>query len=379
MANKLNIVLLGTAWPLRGGLASYNESLATEFQNQGHNVQIITFSLQYPSFLFPGKTQYSDSPKPAHLNISAKVNSVNPINWWNVGRKLRKQNPDLLIIKYWLPFMSPCFSTIAAMVRKNKHTQIVSILDNIIPHEKRLGDFFLSKLFVKKIHAFVAMSDQVMDDLGQFDTQKKRILSPHPLFDNFGAAVSREEALEKIKLNPAFRYVLFFGFIRDYKGLDLLLEAMADDEIREMPIRLLVAGEYYNNEEQYQKIIKKFGIENQIVLHNDFIADEDVRYYFCAADLIAQPYKTATQSGVTQIAYHFEKPMLVTNVGGLPEIVPHGKVGYVVEPEPKPISKAIISFFKEEKSNDFLPYIRTEKKKYSWSRLTQSILSLLNT
>ncbi len=146
-----------------------------------------------------------------------------------------------------------------------------------------------------------------------------------------------------------------------------------------MPIRLLVAGEYYNNEEQYQKIIKKFGIENQIVLHNDFIADEDVRYYFCAADLIAQPYKTATQSGVTQIAYHFEKPMLVTNVGGLPEIVPHGKVGYVVEPEPKPISKAIISFFKEEKSNDFLPYIRTEKKKYSWSRLTQSILSLLNT
>jgi len=379
MANKLNIVLLGTAWPLRGGLASYNERLATEFQNQGHNVQIITFSLQYPSFLFPGKTQYSDSPKPAHLNISAEVNSINPINWWTVGRKLRKQNPDLLIIKYWLPFMSPCFSTIAAMVRKNKHTQIVSILDNIIPHEKRLGDFFLSKLFVKKIHAFVAMSDQVMDDLGQFDTQKKRILSPHPLFDNFGAAVSREEALEKIKLNPAFRYVLFFGFIRDYKGLDLLLEAMADDEIRKMPIRLLVAGEYYNNEEQYQKIIKKFGIENQIILHNDFIADEDVRYYFCAADLIAQPYKTATQSGVTQIAYHFEKPMLVTNVGGLPEIVPHGKVGYVVEPEPKPISKAIISFFKEEKSNDFLPYIRTEKKKYSWSRLTQSILSLLNT
>ncbi len=378
MSGRLKITILGSAWPLRGGLASYNERMAREFAAQGHDVRIETFSLQYPSILFPGKTQYSDSPKPENLDIHASVNSINPLNWVKIGRRIKKQKPDLLIIKFWLPFMAPCFSTIARIVRKNKHTKVVSVLDNIIPHEKRPGDFFLAKMFVKQVDGFIAMSQSVMDDLGKFDRQKPRKLSPHPLFDNFGASVSREDALGKLRLDPEFRYILFFGFIRDYKGLDILLKALNNTELKNKPVRLLVAGEFYNNAAQYQQIIKEEGIEGQLVLRNDFIADEEVRYYFSAADLIAQPYKSATQSGVTQIAYHFEKPMLVTNVGGLPEIVPHEKVGYVVVPEPENIAEALNRFFDEGKPDRFLEGILDEKRKYSWKQLTDNILSLMN-
>ncbi len=378
MSRKLKITILGSAWPLRGGLASYNERMAREFAAQGHDVRIETFSLQYPSILFPGKTQYSDSPKPENLEISASVNSINPLNWFKIGRRIKTQKPDLLIIKFWLPFMAPCFSTIARIVRKNKHTKVVSVLDNIIPHEKRPGDFFLAKMFVKQVDGFIAMSQSVMDDLGQFDRQKPRKLSPHPLFDNFGASVSRIEALEKLGLDPAFRYILFFGFIRDYKGLDILLKAMNNTGLKNKPVRLLVAGEYYNNAAQYQQIIKEEGVEGQLVLRNDFIADEEVRFYFSAADIIAQPYKSATQSGVTQIAYHFEKPMLVTNVGGLPEIVPHEKVGYVTAPDPENIAEALNRFFNEGKPDRFLEGILDEKRKYSWKQLTDNILSLMN-
>lgn len=378
MTGKLKITILGSAWPLRGGLASYNERMAREFAAQGHDVCIETFSLQYPSILFPGKTQYSDSPKPENLNVRASVNSINPLNWIKIGRRIKKQKPDLLIIKFWLPFMAPCFSTIACIARKNKHTRVVSVLDNIIPHEKRPGDFFLAKMFVKQVDGFIAMSQSVMDDLAEFDRQKPRKLSPHPLFDNFGAGVSRKEALGKLGLDPAFRYILFFGFIRDYKGLDILLKAMNNTGLKNKPVRLLVAGEYYNNAAQYQQIIKEEGIEDQLVLRNVFIADEEVRYYFCAADIIAQPYKSATQSGVTQIAYHFEKPMLVTNVGGLPEIVPHEKVGYVTAPDPEKIAGALNRFFDEGKADRFLEGILDEKRKYSWKQLTENILSLMN-
>ncbi len=377
MTGKLKITILGSAWPLRGGLASYNERMAREFAAQGHDVRIETFSLQYPSILFPGKTQYSDSPKPQNLDIRVSVNSVNPFNWFKIGRRIKKQKPDLLIIKFWLPFMAPCFSTIARIVRNNKHTKVVSVLDNIIPHEKRPGDFFLAKMFVKQVDGFIAMSQSVMDDLGKFDQQKPRKLSPHPLFDNFGASVSRGKALEKLGLDPEFRYILFFGFIRDYKGLDILLKAMNNTGLKNKPVRLLVAGEYYNNAAQYQQIINEEGIEGQLVLRNDFIADEEVRFYFSAVDIIAQPYKSATQSGVTQIAYHFEKPMLVTNVGGLPEIVPHEKVGYVTAPDPEQIAIALNRFFDEGKPDRFLEGILDEKRKYSWKQLTDNILSLM--
>jgi glycosyltransferase involved in cell wall biosynthesis len=367
------IVIIGSAYPLRGGLAAYNERLAREFIAAGDKVSIETFSLQYPSVLFPGKTQYADWAAPADLKINVSINSINPLNWLKVGFRIRKQKPDIVIIKFWLPFMGPCFGTIARIIKGNRHSRIISILDNLIPHEHRPGDRILTRYFVKPVDGYIAMSDSVLNDANTFDPLKPRALCPHPLFDNFGAAISRDSALAKLGLSPDFRYLLFFGFIRDYKGLDLLLDAFADKDLETMPLKLIVAGEFYSDPKPYLEQIARLGIEENLVLRTDFIADQDVANYFCASDIVVQPYKSATQSGVTQIAYHFEKPMLVTNIGGLPEIVPHGKVGYVVEPRAIDIASALKDFFLHNRYSDFSANAHKEKEKYSWSKMVSTI------
>ncbi|MFN8287995.1 MAG: glycosyltransferase [Chitinophagales bacterium] len=369
----MKVVILGSAHPLRGGLASYNERLAREFMRQGHSVQIYTFSLQYPEFLFPGKSQYSDQPAPDDLYIHVKVNSVNPLNWLKVGKEIAALNADLLIVKFWLPFMAPCLGTIARRVKKNGKTKVISILDNVIPHEKRIGDMALIRYFVNSVDGFIGMSDSVLNDLNQFDTTKPRAFSPHPLFDNFGEAVNKVEAYEKLGLELSTEYLLFFGFIRDYKGLDLLLKAMADERIRQLNVKLIVAGEFYTDARPYWDLITQLGVADKLILKTDFVSDDQVKYYFCAADMVVQPYKHATQSGVTQICYHFDRPMLVTNVGGLPEIVPHGKVGYVTEPEPKAIADAIVDFYSNHRELLYRDNIRIEKKKYAWSEMLKKI------
>lgn len=374
----MKVIILGSAHPLRGGLASYNERLAREFIRQGHSVQIYTFSLQYPEFLFPGTSQYSDAPAPDDLYIHVKVNSVNPLNWWKIGKEIAALNADLMIVKFWLPFMGPCLGTIARRVKKNGKTKVISIIDNIIPHEKRIGDFALAKYFVNSVDGFIAMSDSVLEDLKKFDTQKPKLFSPHPLFDNFGEAVNKADAYEKLGLEINNEYLLFFGFIRDYKGLDLLLHAMADERVRDLNVRLIVAGEFYTDAKPYWDLITQLNIADKLVLKTDFIPDSEVKYYFCAADMVVQPYKHATQSGVTQICYHFDRPMLVTNVGGLPEIVPHGKVGYVVEPEPKAIADALVDFYKDHREFVMRDNIKLEKKKYAWSEMLNRILEVKN-
>ncbi|HRG90097.1 MAG TPA: glycosyltransferase family 4 protein [Chitinophagales bacterium] len=373
----MKIVVLGSAHPLRGGLASYNERLAREYMKQGHSVQLFTFSLQYPDFLFPGTTQYSDQPAPDDLFIHVKVNSVNPLNWYKVGKEIAALNADLMIVKFWLPFMGPCLGTISRIVKGNGKTKVISILDNIIPHEKRIGDYLLAKYFVNSVDGFIAMSDSVLTDLNKFDTKKPRAFSPHPLFDNFGAAITKPEAYEKLGLAINEEYILFFGFIRDYKGLDLLLQAMADERVRNLNMKLIVAGEFYTDAKPYADLIQQLNLRDKLILKTDFIPDDEVRNYFCAADMVVQPYKHATQSGVTQICYHFDRPMLVTNVGGLPEIVPHGKVGYVVEPQPKAIADAIVDFYTNHMELRMRDNIRVEKKKYAWSAMLEKIAEVM--
>lgn len=369
----MKIVILGTAWPYRGGLAVYNERLAREFAAEGNDVTIYTFTLQYPSFLFPGKTQYSTEPAPSDLKIVRSLNSINPLSWGKTGRAIRALQPDILIIKFWLPFMAPCLGRVARIVKRGGKTKVVSILDNIIPHEHRPGDRLFGRYFTRSVDGFVAMSDSVLEDLNQFDTVKPRVFCRHPLYDNFGAKASREEALKFLGLDPKQRYMLFFGLIRDYKGLDLLLKAYSDSRFRKMNVKLIVAGEFYSGSEKYFEMEKELGLEGMIVWKSDFVPDSEVRYCFGAADIIVQPYKSATQSGVTQIAYHFEKPMLVTNVGGLAEIVPDGKVGYVVEPDSAQIADALVDFFENSRQEQFTEGILSEKKQYAWSNMTRSV------
>lgn len=372
----MKIIIVGTAYPYRGGLAAFNERLAQEYVQNGHDVEVYTFTLQYPNFLFPGKTQYSTDPAPANLKIVRKVNSCNPFNWLKVGREIAKKRADLMITKFWLPFMAPCLGTIERMVRRNKHTKIISILDNVIPHEHRIGDKIFVRYFINATQGFVAMSKSVLNDLRLFTIEKPASFCPHPLYDHYGERLSRSEALQKLELDEQNRYALFFGFIRDYKGLDLLISAFSDERLRNSNIKLIVAGEYYGDPKPYLKLIEELNLSDKIVLRTDFIPDSSVNLYFSAADIIAQPYKTATQSGVTQIAFHFEKPMLVTDVGGLAEIVPDGKIGYVVKPDVQQISDALCKFFNENKQSEFETNIVEEKRKYEWSRLTEAIEQL---
>jgi glycosyltransferase involved in cell wall biosynthesis len=368
--------MLGSAHPLRGGLASFNERLCQELQQQGHSVVIYSFSLQYPSFLFPGKSQFTQEPSPPNLEIKSIVNSINPFNWLNVGLKIKKEKPDLIIVKYWLPFMGPCFGTILRLSKRNKHSKVISILDNVIPHEKRFGDRIFTQYFIKPVDAFVSMSREVLNDLKKFSS-KPAIYTPHPLYDNYGSPITREQALQNIGLATNEKYLLFFGFIRKYKGLDWLLEAMKDERIKSSNLILIIAGEFYGDEELYTQLIQEYQLQDRVRLFTNFIPNDEVRNYFCATDLVVQPYKTATQSGITQIAYHFEKPMVVTNVGGLSENVPDGKVGFVAEPNPKSIANAIVKFFEPNSIPELEQNIKAEKEKYSWENFTQKLLSLL--
>lgn len=375
----MKIVLLGTAFPYRGGLAAFNERLARQLMSEGHDVEIITFTLQYPDFLFPGKTQYSDEPAPRDLKIRRMMSSINPFSWIKTGRAIRELKPDLLVIKFWIPLMAPCLGTIARVVRKQEtkdkgqSTEVVSILDNVIPHEKRPMDKLLVRYFVKSVDRFVAMSDSVLGDLRLFTSDKPAVLSPHPLYDNFGEAVPKDVARLQLGIPDNQTVLLFFGFIRDYKGLDLLMQAYADGRIDKSKVRLVVAGEFYNNSQKYRDLERELGLENKIDWRTTFIPDYAVKGYFCAADLVVQPYKSATQSGVTQIAYHFCKPMLVTHVGGLAEIVPDGKVGYVVDVDAGCVADAIVDFCGRGDSECFRDGIIEERKKYAWSGMSEAV------
>ena len=368
----MKITIIGPAYPLRGGLASYNERIAKAFEDEGHEVNIVTFSLQYPNFLFPGKTQYSTDAKP-DLDISVAINSVNPFNWLKVGRQLKKQRPDLILCKFWLPFMGPCFGTILRIAKSNGHTKVASIIDNIIPHEKRLGDTAFAKYFVGAVDGFVVMSKSVGEDMRQFTLDKSVEFVPHPIYDNYGAIVPKTEAIEQLQLPPTNKYLLFFGFIRKYKGLDILLKAMADKRIHDLGIKAIIAGEYYDEQQQYLDLIEEYDLHQHIILKDDFIPNDEVRYYFGASDVVVQPYKSATQSGISQLAFHFEKPMIVTNVGGLPEIVNNGVSGYVTEVDSAAIADAIVDYYQHEQEAAFTEAVIEKKKEFSWERMTAAV------
>lgn len=374
----MKITIAGPAYPYRGGIAEFSNRLARQFLSEGHEVKIITFTLQYPEFLFPGKTQYTESPAPGDLTISREINSVNPMNWIITGRKIKHDRPDILLLRFWLPFMGPCLGTIARIARSNHHTRVICIFDNVVPHEKRPGDRFLTKYFTGSIDGGIVMAKTVGEELSAFRKNIPVRFNPHPLYDTYGSPVSRETAITALNLDKGYSYLLFFGFIRAYKGLDILIEALADKKIRGKKIKLLVAGEFYEDATPYFDLIKIHNLENTVMLFDRFIRDEEVPYFFGAADLVVQPYKSATQSGVTQISYYYEKPMVVTAVGGLSEIVPDQVCGYVVEPTADLIASSIVDFYENNRSKLFIENIKREKLKFSWNRMTETIIDLKN-
>ena len=372
MVNKL--VIIGPAWPLRGGLSAFDEKLATQFTEKGIQTRIDTFSLQYPSILFPGKSQYTTDPKPNNVNIEVCINSINPFNWIKIGLKLHREKPDLIIVRFWIPFLAPCLGTILKIAKKNKHTKVISIVDNMIPHEKRIGDRLLTTYFVKTVDGFIAMSEKVKNDIKTF-SHKPVSISPHPIFNHFGDPITKLEARLQLGLPKEDKIILFFGYIRKYKGLDLLIHAMSNETIKKLGIQLMIVGEFYEDASAYHDLVSSLGLQDQIKFYSNYIPDGEVKNYVCSADFIIQPYRNATQSGVTPLAYHFEKPMLVTNVGGLADTVPNLKTGIVVAPTTEAIAKGIETLYELGETN-FIPNIIEEKKKYSWAQMTEKFLAL---
>lgn len=372
------VVLVGPAFPLRGGIANFNESLAIEMQHMGIDTEIVSFSLQYPNLLFPGKTQFADGPAPKDLKITTLINSVNPFSWKKAAKHIVKQQPDAVFIRFWIPFMGPALGTIGKYLRK-RGIKVFGITDNVIPHEKRAGDKQLTSYFIKNCDGFITLSKSVLEDIGQFTDNPKKMMLPHPVYNIFGEAVDKKVGIDKLKLDAKRNYILFFGLIRGYKGLDLALKAMKDPRIKEHNITLIIAGEFYDKKENYQddlKALEKLD-KNLILLHDFYIPQEDVKYYFAASDCVVQPYKTATQSGITQVAYNFNKPMIVTNVGGLPEIVPNEKVGYVVPTNPQKIADAIIQFYDQNKVVEFSKAAEVEKEKFSWKYFVEQLIAFV--
>ena len=373
----MKITVLGPAHPFRGGLASIMEIMARTFQQRGNQVDIRTFTVQYPSLLFPGKSQTLTTPAPADLRIRRCVNTVNPFNWLREGWSLRREAPDFILLKYWTPFMAPCFGTIARLARRNGHTKVLCQIDNVEPHEHHLTDKPFNRYYLGVVDGFVYMSEQVHGELKAY-SDAPALFSPHPLFENFGERVARNEACVRLGLDPTVDYVLFFGLIRDYKGLDLLLDAWAGLRRRGLAAgrRLIVAGEFYTPKERYLRQIADNGLQDEVILHDRFIPDEQVKYYFSAVDFVVQPYKTATQSGVTQIAYQFCVPMVVTDVGGLSEIVPDGRVGYVCEPTVQGVADAIARMYDGDTIERFRLNCIEERKRFSWEEMCTRIAEL---
>lgn len=369
------VFIIGPAYPLRGGLATFDELFCKAFNEQGHDCEIISYSLQYPNFLFPGSTQFDTSGNaPKHIKIHTLINSVNPLSWIKTAKFIKKQKPDFVVFRFWIPFMGPALGSIARMIRKSG-IKVLAITDNVIPHETRPGDVAFAKYFINACHGFVTMSKAVMKDLEKFtDTTHKKYLL-HPLYTSFGEKLDKLDARKALGLPDDKQLVLFFGLIRNYKGLDMLLDAM--NELKSNPnINLVIAGEFYEDKQPYLDLIKQYGIENQVILHGKFIANEDVKLYFSATDLVALPYRSATQSGVTQVSFHFEVPTLVTKVGGLGEIIPDKVAGYVVESNGKAIAEGIKDYFDNNRMPSFTEGMKKEKQKYDWKIFVNEVIDL---
>jgi D-inositol-3-phosphate glycosyltransferase len=371
----LKIFIIGPAYPLRGGPAQFNENLCAELIKAGHDAQIISYSLQYPSFLFPGSSQLEQGgTAPAGIRVHTLINTINPLTWRRTARFIRREKPDFILIRYWLPFFGPSLGSIARMVRKR--TKVLALTDNVIPHEKRLGDTLFTRFFLRGCDGFITMSRTVLNDLGKFTGNPHRTYHPHPMYETYGPAVAKRAAREKLGLPHDARIVLFFGLVRHYKGLDLLMEAVADPSMKDQQITLLIAGEFYEDKAMYDTLIRKLGIQDKVIIHDRFISNSDVRWYFSAADITAQTYRHATNSGVTMVAFYYDKPVLVTNVGGLAEIVSHNHCGYVVERTAREIAAALIDFYSNNREPGFIANVKEEKKKYEWSEFISSLLKL---
>jgi len=378
MNKSRSIVLIGPMYPYRGGIAHLTERMAMGFVERGHDVHGITFTRQYPEFLFPGQSQY-ESKSVNHGAVKAErlIDSINPYSWWKAKKRIQELAPDIVIFRYWQPFFAPAFGKIARGLSSHK-IKSIAVVDNVLPHERRIGNATLARYFFKAMQGSVVMSESVGEDLDMLKVTSPRSFAPHPIYDSFGESANPAEARKKLQIDPDAQAMLFFGFIRRYKGLHVLIESLNHLQDKLPNYCLIIAGEFYEDEDLCRTKIEQFGITNHIRLFDQYIPNDQVADYFAAADVVIQPYLSATQSGVAQVAYHFEVPVITTDVGGLAEVIPHEKAGLIIPPnDPVALSEAIIRYFSEKMQDDLIKGVKLQKRHFGWERLLDAIESMM--
>lgn len=360
----MNIAYLSTFYPFRGGIAQFNASLYRELEKR-HAIRAFTFSRQYPGLLFPGQTQYVTAhDRTDAVSAQAVLDTINPWTYRTAARTIAATRPDLLLLKFWMPFFAPALGFVAGRLKKSG-TRVVSILDNVVPHEPRIGDRALIRYFLDRNDGFVVMSKTVEHDLRRIKPGSVYRLKAHPLYDHYAPRTDADDARKQLGLPTGKRLILFFGFIRAYKGLDVLLEALAHLDER---YHVVVAGEVYGSFDAYRDLIGRHGLSGRVTLFTRYIDDPEVPLFFSACDVCVLPYKSATQSGIVQIAFHYDMPVIVTDVGGLSEMVSNGETGLVIsEPRPSAVADAVRRYFEDELGRTMSHRIRQNRSSFSWS------------
>jgi glycosyltransferase involved in cell wall biosynthesis len=371
----MKIVLLGAAHPYRGGIAHFTGTLHRKLGARGHDVRVLTFTRQYPSFLFPGASQMEEDAAPDPPPAERVLDTLNPVSWWRTARRIVAMNPDLLVVRYWMPFFAPSFGIVARFARR-RGVRVAALVDNVVPHEARPGDRALTRFFLGQADAFIVLSEAVERDLLALRPGARVVRVSHPVYDLFGESLPRGEARRRLGLDPEGNVLLFFGAIRRYKGLETLLDALPL-VLREVPVTLLVAGDFYGDEDRIRRKIEGLGIGGAVRLSGGYVATAEVPAYFSAANVVVQPYVSATQSGVAQVAYNFGRPLIVTKVGGLAEVVPDGIAGLVVPPEdPAALAGTIVRFFRERLEGRLTEGVLRERERFSWEPLCAAVEAL---
>jgi D-inositol-3-phosphate glycosyltransferase len=376
----LRIGLVGIAWPMRGGIAQYTAILAGELAKR-HRVDLVSFTRQYPSFLFPGKSQLDTSATPLRFPSTPLVDSIGPWSWERAARHLARGRPDALVYKYWMPFFAPAFGTIARRVKRlcrPRPVRTIMVVDNLVPHEKRPLDGALTRWIMGATDAYIVQSAAVKADLLRLAPGARFLEVAHPVYNLFGDPLPKAEARAALGLPPGGPLLLFFGFVRRYKGLDTLLRALpAVRAALDPPPRLLVLGEFYEGRAETAALVRELGLGGAVTILDEYVPDEKVGRYFSACDVVVLPYKSATQSGIVPIAWQLDRPVICTDVGGLAEVVRDGETGFVVPAEnPEALAGALVRYYREACEERFQARVRVEKRKYSWNRMTEAIEAL---
>jgi D-inositol-3-phosphate glycosyltransferase len=377
--DRLSIALIGPAYPYRGGIAHHTNMLSLCLRQRGHEVDLITFTRQYPVALYPGSSQEEpdDGGFAGRVIAERMIDAVNPLSWVRVGRELRRRRYDLYIFKFWLPFFGPAFGTIARLVRESGCPNVLVICENVIPHERRLGDMALTRYFFRACDLAVTQCAAVRNDLLRLFPELPQTMLPHPTYENFGPRLPTWQARARLGIT-APKVLLFFGFVRAYKGLDRLLAAMPEIVRRLPDVHLLVVGEFLDDPGSYLRLIRDGGIEDHVTVYDRYVPNDGVRLWFSAADMVVLPYRSASNSGIVQIAYNFATPMIVTDVGSLAEVVADGQTGFVLDDaSPASIAEAVQKIYQGDTLERFAAAVAAGRRKYSWESFARGLEELV--